>query len=399
MPSAPDPAATGAIEQHLQAMAAMQLSMTGQGIWLQSGYQVLGEHQGKKPLSAASLTKIATTLVALKTWGPDHQFETTVSATGPIQSGVLQGDLVIQGEGDPFFVWEEAIALGNALNQLGVKQVTGNLIVAGNFAMNFEVDPITAGNLLKQALDSRLWSDAVEAPYQTLPQGTARPQVAINGTVEPESLQNLPKTTVLVRHQSMPLATVLKAMNIYSNNIMAELLAASLGGASRVAEQAANLAQVPPEEIQLVNGSGLGTDNRISPRAITAMLMAIQNFLQPHQLTIADLFPVIGRDGGTLAGRHTPTASVVKTGTLDEVSSFAGVMPTRDRGLVWFAIINQGPGEITAFHDQQDALLQRLQSTWGEAASVPAAIQPSDRASNPINWLGSAVRNQLAAQG
>ena len=37
-----------------------------------------------------------------------------------------------------------------------------------------------------------------------------------------------------------------------------------------------------------------------------------------------------------------PTATVMKTGTLNDVSALAGVMPTRDRGLVWFAIINRG---------------------------------------------------------
>jgi len=40
---------------------------------------------------------------------------------------VLQGDLIITGSGDPFLVWEEVIALGNSLNQLGIKRVTGNL--------------------------------------------------------------------------------------------------------------------------------------------------------------------------------------------------------------------------------------------------------------------------------
>jgi D-alanyl-D-alanine carboxypeptidase/D-alanyl-D-alanine-endopeptidase (penicillin-binding protein 4) len=56
------------------------------------------------------LTKIATSLAALKTWGPSYQFETLISATGPVQNGVLQGDLVIKAVAIRF-VWEEAIAL------------------------------------------------------------------------------------------------------------------------------------------------------------------------------------------------------------------------------------------------------------------------------------------------
>jgi serine-type D-Ala-D-Ala carboxypeptidase/endopeptidase (penicillin-binding protein 4) len=140
-------------------------------------------------------------------------------------------------------------------------------------------------------------------------------------------------------------------------------------------------------------------ENRISPRAIAAMLIAIQRYLQPRQLDIADLFPVIGQDRGTLAGRHIPEAAVVKTGTLNEVSSLAGVLPTRDRGLVWFTIINVGAGDIGNLHDQQDRLLQSLQAAWGQATPVPAVIQSGDRATNPINWLGNASRNQVVWKG
>lgn len=397
--SEPDPAAETVLKQHLAAMAAMGLSVDGQGVWIQSGNGVLAEHLGKTPLSAASLTKIATTLAALTTWGPDYQFETVISATGTIRAGVLQGDLVVQGGGDPFFVWEEAIALGNALNRVGIQQVTGNLVIVGNFAMNFETNAAKAGSFLKQGLDAKLWSDDVEAQYQNLPRGTPRPQVNIQGAVQVMPIEAIAASTVLIRHESPPLATILKGMNTYSNNVMSEMLASSLGGAKIVAQKAAELAQIPPEEIQLSNGSGLGIENRISPRAITAMLIAIQRYLQPRQLDIADLFAVVGQDQGTPAGRHIPDAAVVKTGTLDQVSSLAGVLPTRDRGLVWFAIINLGTGDIGNFHDQQDRLLQNLQTAWGAASSLPPSIRPGDRTSNPVNWLGNASRNQVVWKG
>jgi len=44
------------------------------------------------------------------------------------------------------FVWEE-IALGNSLNQLGIKRVTGNLVITSNFAMNYKFNPSVAGQL------------------------------------------------------------------------------------------------------------------------------------------------------------------------------------------------------------------------------------------------------------
>lgn len=93
----PDPVAQLALQQHLAALAGMGLPSSNQAVWMQTGHQVLVAHQGEIPLPAASLTKVATTLAALVKWGHAHQFETVFSTNAPIQDGVLQGDLIVQG--------------------------------------------------------------------------------------------------------------------------------------------------------------------------------------------------------------------------------------------------------------------------------------------------------------
>ena len=401
---ASDPNSAGAItvQQYLKGLEAKKLAAASQGVWMQSGPVLLASHQGTVPLPAASLTKIATTLAALKTWGPDHQFETLVSATGPVRNGVLQGDLVVQGNGDPFFVWEEAIALGHSLNRLGIRHVAGNLVITGNFAMNFQPNPLLAGQLLKQGLNSQLWPPEAAAQFSVRPPGMPLPQVVIAGSVQVGAFGQSPflqpKQILLLRHQSLPLAQILKEMNVYSNNDMAQMLADSLGGASVVQQIAATAAEVPQAEIQMVNGSGLGVQNRISPRAICAMLEAIQRELLPHQLSVANLFPVAGQDHrGTLQTRHIPANTVIKTGTLNDVSALAGVMPTRDRGLVWFAIINRG-SDLQGFRAGQDQLLQQLLRQWRVAPTLPAALTPHPLDSSPVQ-LGAASRNEILYRG
>lgn len=380
------------LQQYLQGLENRGLERAAQGIWIQSGPLLLANNSGTVPLPAASLTKIATSLVALKTWGPEHRFETLISATGPIANGVLQGDLVVAGSGDPFFVWEEAIALGNSLNSLGIKRVTGNLVIAGSFAMNYQSDPYIAGELLKQGLDSTTWKPGVTAQYLNLPPGTPRPHVAVSGTVQVASIPN-PKQILLLRHHSLPLSQILKEMNVYSNNEMAEMLAQLLGGAQFVRLQAAVASGVPESEILLVNGSGLGVENRISPRAACAMLMAIQRELLHYQINVADLFPVAGYDRrGTLETRHIPSGTAIKTGTLNNVSALAGVLPTRDRGLVWFAIVNHG-WDIERLRADQDQLLQRLVMHWRLPSVPPAAITPHP--SRTSTQLGAASRNEI----
>ncbi len=398
LPGTPNPATERTLQQYLAGLARQGLSETAQGVWLQSGLQFLASNEGTKPLPAASLTKIATSLASLETWGPDHQFETLLSATGPIQNGVLQGDLVLQGGGDPVIVWEEAIAMGNALNRIGITKVAGNLVITGNFAMNFETAPDKSGALFKQALNAKTWSGEVETEYQNLPQGTPRPQVAIAGTVQVVTYGTdlLPKQILLLRHRSLPLAHILKLMNIYSNNVIAESLANSLGGGPVVAQQAAIAAGVPQDEIRMKNGSGLGTENQISPRAICAMFAAIQHYLQFRSLTIADLFPIAGVDPGTIDDRKIPQAAVVKTGTLNDVSSLAGVLPTHNRGLIWFAIINRGTN-LEDLRDRQDKLLQTLVKQWGTVSTRPLTLSPTT--AQPVSsLLGDRDRNEILSK-
>ena len=395
LPGIPDVAAQITLQRYLEGLTRKGLAVTSQGVWLQSGAQFLASNQGTTPLPAASLTKIATSLASLETWGPDHQFETLISATGPIQNGAVEGDLVIQGGGDPLVVWEEAIALGNELNRIGITKVTGNLVLTGDFLMNFETKPEKAGALLKQALNANSWSGEVTDQYQKLPTGTPRPHVAIAGEVQAVSYgaDLLPKQILLLRHRSLPLSHILKLMNIYSNNVIAESLANSLGGAAVVAQQAALAADVPQAEIQLKNGSGLGTENQISPRAICAMFATIQRYLQFRNRTIADLFPIAGRDGGTIDTRKIPPDAVVKTGTLNDVSALAGVLPTRKRGFVWFVMINRGT-DLDDLRDRQDQLLQALIKQWGTVATRPPALSPAS--TRPLTaLLGASDRTEI----
>ena len=395
--AAPEPLTASIVEQYLKELAK-QNPIAQQGIWMQSGPIVLANNQGSLPLPAASLTKIATSLAALSTWDHSHQFETLVSATGLIKNGVLAGDLVVTGNGDPLFVWQDGIALANSLNRLGIKKVTGKLVIQGRFAMNENRNALRSGQMLIQSFNSRTWSKPLIFRYSQMPKGTPKPQLQILGGVKVENPQTGPQQStanILLRHRSLTLTQLLKEMNIFSSNEMAESLAESLGGAQVVRTLAAKEAGVPLGEIQLINGSGLGVENRISARAVCGMLMALQRKLQPLGLTIGDFFPVSGRDrNGTMSRRHLPQATVIKTGTLRDVSALAGVMPTRDRGLVWFTIINRG-NDVMGLRAKQDRLLQSLSQQWGTTLTPPLVVLPTPASINYEKRIGASDRNQV----
>lgn len=364
-PPEPDPAAEELMQRYLSNLRQRGFSPDHQGVFLQADLTRLAVHEGTTLRSAASLTKIATTLAAVEKWGLGYRFPTLIYGTGPIAEGRLNGDLIIEGSGSPFFVWEEAIALGNALNDLGIREVTGNFVIVGPFYMNYRTDPNAAGNLLRIAFDPSRWSGEVQSLYEALPPGTAKPQIAIRGAVV--TSPPVPTATLLLRHQSLNLANILKQMNLYSNNVMSEVLAQAAGGAEAVAELAAITAGVPPGEIRLINGSGLGVANRITPRATVAMLITLEQDLATQSASLADLFPVAGRDrAGTLKDRNFPNGTLLKTGTLNGVSTLAGILPTRDRGWVWFALMNNN-GDLLQYRAQQDLFLQTLAQEWGSA--------------------------------
>ncbi|MEP1535922.1 MAG: D-alanyl-D-alanine carboxypeptidase/D-alanyl-D-alanine-endopeptidase [Paracoccaceae bacterium] len=89
----------------------------------------------------ASVAKAITALYGLETLGEGYQFETTLIATGPIEAGVLKGDLILSGGGDPTLDTDGLGALVDGLTAAGVKGVEGAFVVSdGLFPRTHTID-------------------------------------------------------------------------------------------------------------------------------------------------------------------------------------------------------------------------------------------------------------------
>ncbi|MBM4030951.1 MAG: D-alanyl-D-alanine carboxypeptidase/D-alanyl-D-alanine-endopeptidase [Planctomycetes bacterium] len=123
--------------QKLVESAALRRARFGVCVRDLTDEEWLFEHNAEELLAVASNNKLATTAAALELLGPDFQFRTTVWACGALRSdGVLVGDLVVVGRGDPSISgrfhegkplavleqWAEAVA------QAGIKKVQGGVI-------------------------------------------------------------------------------------------------------------------------------------------------------------------------------------------------------------------------------------------------------------------------------
>ena len=82
-------------------------------------------------LPPASTVKAITAVYALEALGPRHRFATRVLATAPPVAGVVQGDLVLAGGGDPTLTTDILADLAAAVRAQGITGITGRFLVWG----------------------------------------------------------------------------------------------------------------------------------------------------------------------------------------------------------------------------------------------------------------------------
>jgi D-alanyl-D-alanine carboxypeptidase/D-alanyl-D-alanine-endopeptidase (penicillin-binding protein 4) len=333
-----------------------------------------GEYEQFNP---ASTLKLATALVALQTLGPEHRFATGVWTDGVLDksTGVLSGSLYISGR-DPSFHYEHGVLLARELNKLGIKQVTGDLIVAPGFTMNFSASAQRSGDRLYDTLDSTLrYPQAVQAwNYErTLLNDKASletvPSVAVMGEVLIDSVP--PSAKLLLTQRSSKLVDILKVLLCYSNNFMADRIGEALGGPESVRQRLNSDLGFSPDDLRFATLSGLGV-NRVSPRAMMKIYRALLAELKKHGLSPTAIMPVAGIDPGTLEDRFTGLAwrgsVIAKTGTLlrtdGGASSLVGQMRTANGETLLFVIMNQR-GSVWRFRENQDYLVMLVQNSRG----------------------------------
>ena len=80
-----------------------------------------------------STMKIVTAAAAAEVLGWQHQFETTVVTTAPIENGTLRGDLIVVGGGDPSISERSDVpgtlrALARQLHAAGIARIEGGIV-------------------------------------------------------------------------------------------------------------------------------------------------------------------------------------------------------------------------------------------------------------------------------
>ena len=109
-----------------EALAALVIdaapALSGKGTPLLS-------HRANASVNPASVMKLVTTYAGLELLGPAYTWPTPVYVDGTIANGTLNGNLIIQGKGDPRLVVERLWVLMRRVQSLGIKNISGDILL------------------------------------------------------------------------------------------------------------------------------------------------------------------------------------------------------------------------------------------------------------------------------
>ncbi|MBM3285803.1 MAG: D-alanyl-D-alanine carboxypeptidase/D-alanyl-D-alanine-endopeptidase [Candidatus Eisenbacteria bacterium] len=404
---------------------------------------------GELMLPPASVQKVVTSAAALDMLGPGHRFSTSLLREQEARGGILEGDLYLVGDGDPFLVSERLWLLGREAAISGLTEVRGDIVVAApivadldslrlaeasdspyaapvsilgvNFnSVSFLILPgasvgeraecriepfplpgIESNSLVETVLEKATAPVVARRSFDgerevwTLEGAIAHgsgPARIFRSTRNPGFLAGGMLRGILAQQgigvsgvrlgappagayplatlESLPLSLLVRSMNLWSNNFMADLLLVDLGadrsaaaGRARVEEWLRGRVGLDPLPI-LKDGCGLSPSNRISAEQIVRLLA----WAHGEERIFPDLYASFARPGdeGTMEKRFRDGGAPglrAKTGTLGDigVSSMAGYVDRAGGERYAFCILQQGKpgaGAIAALRAREEAWLR-----------------------------------------
>jgi len=390
-------------------------------VWVavcESGQSPSRRRRAAKPVTLVwQVVKVATSLWALERLGPGFRYETRFLARGTVDEArrVLNGDLVVQGTGDPDFHAENAFLVAKALNDLHVERVTGVVVVNKRFWIGWEngsagreSDPVKRGILmasrLRQALNPKRWDGHTRITWRefALRRGLdprRPPQVVVAGGIGVDG--EAERGELLVVHRSQSLADTLRRFNCYSNNDI-ERVGSGLGSTDDFAAFVADRCGVAREAVQFETTSGLGT-NRLTPRVIVRLLRELRQTCDRLAVPMESLLPVAGCEPSTvtrlfplLADGPSAASVVGKTGTLTNtdggVAVLAGFARTGQGELLFCVAAPRAAGKLKGSrYAEEKWLLGLIEAHGGGQPHQCAPELPTPDAGASVILLGNRV--------
>lgn len=336
-----------AVDRFVKTSGVSPKSLSVKIVDLKTG-ETLGSHNGATPLVPASIMKSVSTASLLEKVGPDFRYHTRVYIDGPLDMGILRGNLIVEGAGDPS-VNSDAVPYNTDLveevaeivKSMGINKIEGRIIIDnstfGGTARPDSWQPADfkesygtgfhAFNYQGNASGKRSVENPGAVFVRQLTSALASDDISVDGKELGDG-----QRTQIFDHMSPQLDDIMRSCMMRSDNLFAESILRTYGkqeGGDGSTEDAArreyehwSAKDVPMEGVRIIDGSGLSRSNRVTADFMTGVLRKMSD-----DATYASFFPLAGQEG-TLKKflAQTPLDSYIamKTGSMKGIQCYAG---------------------------------------------------------------------------
>ena len=333
-----------------------------------------------KSLAPASTEKLTVALAALQELGAGFRIETVVLGHGARDGAVWRGSLVLKGFGDPSLHGDDLALLARRVRALGIRAVSGRVLGDESFFdrlrtgpgwkpsyYKVESAPLSALIVDRAWLNGRTRDEPARAAAARFTRALEAAGVAVAG--KPALGRAASSAVELAQITSPRLAQLVDHMNTESDNFVAEMLLKQVGaraGAGGTTAAGASVVRrvlagrgVPLAGVRIADGSGLSRLDRLTARALAALLHSVWRDPALRGPFVASL--AVAGVNGTLEDRMTrgPARGVVraKTGTTNRASALAGYAGS---GYLFAILMNGNPIPYWSARVAQDRFAQIL---------------------------------------
>lgn len=321
-------------------------------------------HNERQLMRPASTMKVVTAIAAIDRLGGSFQFKTTLSYTGAIEDGVLNGDVYLVGGFDPRFNSDDMSSFVDGIRRMGIDTIRGRIVADKSMK---DADMLGEGwcwdddnPVLSPLLISRRDVFVKRFVDRLRDEGVVVEADTVAGR-QPGGAYEVGTRTHTIDQVLMP-------MMKESDNLCAEALfyqlGASTGAHPATARDARTVVRrliekvgLRPSDYRIADGSGLSLYNYVTAELEVMLLRYAYQNTNIYMHLLPSL-PVAGEDGTLrrrMRGTFTSGNVKAKTGSVTAISSLAGYCTAANGHVLCFAIINQGirrGAEGRAFQDR-----------------------------------------------
>lgn len=358
--------------------------------------EILVSHNAGKSLLPASVMKTVTIAGLFKEEGPDKRFHTMVYSDGKVENGILNGDLVIVGSGDPTLGadCEPASAdiileIVTALCNKGITEISGDIRVDTSLYKGPACPPSWVAADLREAYGtgshalnyhrnahgSRAEKNPASVFLAQLTSALHDAGIETYGKAKASDtgIKNSKESEILLDHTSERYEEVMRSCMMRSDNLFAESLLRTFslcrGKEGSTEAGAAEMQKYWKQQglkcngVCIIDGSGLSRSNRITANFINGILNQMSDSEE-----YASFLPLAGEEGtlkNFLKDTHLHAYVAMKTGSMKGIQCYAGYKLDEKFAPTHTIVILMN--NIGRRADAQQAAEQLLMSIFNEA--------------------------------